>query len=159
MHNVLQVVLFSLFSIFLIGCQGEGANSNSKKASYKAPTLPIPTDQYLVDQVEMNLRGLTSEDTYEAMYPLDLTSPYMQGAEKAIRGAFMVYEMEFRLHDVQITEKTDTACYAIVEHDSRNHNERTYSPQRSKQRYTWKPVNGEWKIHMMEVLGSSPINY
>ncbi|MDX1685963.1 MAG: hypothetical protein R3275_12060, partial [Saprospiraceae bacterium] len=68
-------------------------------------------------------------------------------------------EMEFKLHDVEIQSKSDTMCVAIVEHDSKNHNDNRYQPQRSKQRYTWRPTNGQWKIHKMEVIGSTPINF
>lgn len=148
-----------IFFLVVLSCKDGTETNNRSKPQADKPRLEVPSDSFLVNQVKTNLEGLTAEDMYGATLPLDLSSPYMVDAERAIQGAFMVYEMEFRLHDVQIEHKSDTACIAIVEHDSRNHNERTYSPVRSKQRYTWKPVDGEWKIHKMQVLGSSPINY
>lgn len=148
-------LLTSLFLILTFGCQEE----KSKKAAQTTPTLEVPSDSFLISQVETNLRGLNMEDFAIAMEPLDLSSPYMSEAENSMRGAFMVYEMEFRLHDVKIQFKSDSVCYALVQHDSRNHNERVYDSKRSTQRYTWKPVRGQWKIHKMEVVGSTPVEY
>lgn len=155
--KMMRIVYFILFLItgFIIGC---GEDKPKQPAKAKA-TLSVPSDSLLIGQVETNLRGLNMEDFAIAMEPLDLTSPYMSEAEHSMRGSFMVYEMEFRLHEVKIQFKSDSVCYALVQHDSRNHNERVYDSKRSTQRYTWKPVRGEWKIHKMEVIGSTPVEY
>lgn len=163
--HTLHLFLFTLTLAFLfVGCQDEGSAGNKasekqKKEELQKPTLPIPEDSVLINQVKENLQGLNMEDLNIAMAPLNLNSPFMAEAEHAIRGAFMVYEMEFKLHEVNIEFKSDTACMAVVKHDSRNHNERTYDSQRSVQRYTWKPSGDQWKIYKMEVIGSTPINF
>lgn len=154
------VLLLFLLGVFtMAGCNNNDEGGSNKSQNVERPTLPIPEDSVLINDVKTNLRGLNMEDFSIAMEPLDLSSPFMSEAENAMRGAFMVFEMEFRLHKVDIQFKSDSVCYAIVEHDSRNHNERTYDAQRSQQRYTWRPVQGEWKIHKMEVLGMTPVEY
>lgn len=159
----MQKIICLIFVAFLIGCADapdqskEEVTQESVEDSTPKPTLPIPHDSVLINSVQENLDGLNNEDIAWAMGPLHSNSPYMIDPAYHIRGSFLVYEMEFKLHDVQIEHKSDTACIALVEHDSRNYNERTYTPARSTQRYTWKPDNGEWKIWKMEILGSSPL--
>jgi hypothetical protein len=159
-RSVFLVVLISSVLGFGISCKSDQPQKSTPSQPVpKKPTLPIPSDSFLINQVETNLRGLNMEDLNIAMKPLDLNSPYMTEAEHQMRGAFMVFEMEFRLHKVTIEQKSDSICIALVQHDAKNHNERTFSPIRSTQRYTWKPAQGMWKIHMMEVLGQDDVDF
>ena len=163
-----SIIAFITVSMFFMACASEKGQGESNKkngdvrtetaiSNAKVPSLPIPSDSFLISQVETNLTGLNNEDLAWAMEPLHMSSPYMLDPEYHIRGAFLVYEITFDLVSVDIEMKSDTACVAKVVHDSRNSNERDYQPQRSVQRYTWKPEGDQWKIWKMEVLGSTPL--
>jgi len=163
MKSKYQFIVAFLAIVVLFACENESANGSSESPAVESgrdnfkPRLTIPEDSILIKAVKDNLEGLNNEDLAWAMEPLHTNSPYMHDPAYHIRGSFLVYEMEFELHEIKIEHKSDTACTALVEHDSRNYNERTYAPTRSTQRYTWKPDNGAWKIWKMEVLGTSPL--
>ena len=163
----ISIIAILLVPMLFAACASEKSKEQSASQSEvkktptstatNVPSLPAPTDSFLIGQVKTNLTGLNNEDLAWAMEPLHLSSPYMQDPEYHIRGAFLVYEMNFELVSVDIEFKSDTACVAKVIHDSRNDNEREYISQRSVQRYTWKPEGDQWKIWKMEVLGNTPL--
>ena len=162
MRNLFSAIFIGMFG--LMSCQGDGSKSGAPNIEVPLPKElvevqrgAVPSDSVLKALCVMNLKGLTEEDMMQAMEPLDTLSPYMEKAHYSIQGAFMVYNMEFNLHSFEVLRKSDTACVALVKHDSRNHNERTYDPTRSTQEYTYKPRNGVWRITKMVVIGSDPL--